>query len=257
MAIRYSSDFNAQIRKDVRNFNRRVLRAEKRGFRNLPKQVKVSELKSRYENRSDLVRELNRLRNLRRGDILNYVENQGGVKAISWQFDYVKSNLRNAKQYFEREYERVNKRVGRFPGERQYVDNIQAKLNLLEMNIDYMNQSQFRSVLATIDEFAKSPSKRKAEYRGFLSEVDLIMQRVGVSSEQRDKFFKKFEQLSPSQFLYAYDNNDIIGRIYELADSPKYGGVELNTTEEDAENLVNILLEEADDIVTDAKANMD
>ena len=33
MAIQYNKDFNAEIRNTVRNFNKKVIRAEKRGFR--------------------------------------------------------------------------------------------------------------------------------------------------------------------------------------------------------------------------------
>lgn len=258
MAIRFDSGYNKNIRSIVANYNQRRKRMIKAGFKQVPPHAKVSELKERYDTRSDLNRELERLKNLGRGDVLQKIETSGGVKAVNWQYKYLKNNVNNAKEYFEREYERVSKRVGKYPGERQYVDNIRAKINLLEMNIDYMNQSQFRSAIATIDEFAKAPSKRKAEYRGFLSEVEMVMDRIGISKEKKDIFFKKFEQLTPSQFLYAYDNNDIIGRIYELADSPKHGEeIELNTSDEDAEDLINVLMEEADDIILDAKDNMD
>ena len=258
MAIRFDTGYNAYIRKIVANYNQRRNRMFKAGIKQVPPHAKVSELKKRYDTRSELNRELERLKKLRRGDVLQKRETSSGAKISNWQYSYLKTNINSAREYYKREYKRVSKRVGRFPGERQYVDNMRAKIELLEMNPDYMSQSQLRSAIATIDEFAKAPSKNKAAYRGFLSEVEMVMDRLGISKEKKDMFFKKFEQLTPSQFLYAYDNSSIIGRIYELADSPKYGEeVELNTTDEDAENLINILMEEADDIILDAKANMD
>lgn len=259
MAIRFDASYNKDIRNIVGNYNQRRKRMIKAGFkeRQLPANVKVSELKASYKTRSDLNRELNRLKNLGRDDVLQRIETSTGVKAAKWQLDYLKSNIKNARNYYEGEYERVSKRVLKYPGERQYADTIRANLDLLDLNVDNMSPEQFRSAFVAIKNFAKSPSKRKAEYRGFLSEVDLVMERVGISSEKRDRFFKKFEQLTPSQFLYAYDNSEIIGRVYELADSPIHGEFKLNTTDEDAENLINILLEEADDIILDAKTNMD
>lgn len=256
MRVKLSQDLNAELRNTVRNFNKKVIRAEKRGFRNLPDLVKVSEIKSRYDTPSDIEREINRLRNFKRGDILTKVENSGGAKAIKWQFDYVKSNLNDAKAYFEKEYERVSKRVGRFPGERLYLDAIVSKLNLLEQNITYMSQSQFRSAMSAVNEFYNAPIKRTAQYRGFLSEVDWVMTKIGISAEQRDRFFKKFNGLTPSQFLYAYDNNPLIDRVYQLYIKQGDGEPRLDDPD-NAKGLIEDLMNEADDIVNDAKTNAD
>lgn len=258
MAIRFDSGYNKSIRSIVANYNQRRKRMIAAGYKHVPAPAKVSDLKARYETRSDLNKELNRLKNLGRGDVLKKIENEGGVKAVDWEFKYAKTNLKNAREYFSREYERVAKRVGKFPGERQYLDAIQAKMNVLDMDINYMNQSQFNSAISAINEFAKSPSKRRAEYRGFLSEVDMVMERLGYSSEQRNQILNKFNKLTPSQFLYAYDKSDIIGRVYELADSPKPGeGIVLNESEEKAQEIIDSLGEQVDDIVLDAQLNMD
>lgn len=258
MSIKYSSAFNNKIYSVVRNYNKRRTRMEKRGFKQLPAPAKVSELKSRYTVRSDLINELNRLKNLGRGDILTKVENEGGARSVAWEFDYLKTNSKNAKEYFQREYERVSKRVGRFPGERTYLDTISAKIDLLDKNINYMNQSDFRSAVTAINEFATSPTRRKEQYRGFLSEVEWVMEKTGYSKDERDAFFNKFSKLTPSQFLYAYDNNDIIAKIYNLYHKD-YGESEahLTSNEDDAKASIEELIEQADEIILDAKANMD
>lgn len=258
MAIRFDASYNKFIRDTVRNYNKRRKRMIAMGYRNIPRQELVSELKGRYDTRSELDKELKRLKNFGRDDILTKVETDGGVKVISWQYKYAKTNIKNAKDFFEREYQRVSKRAAKFPGERQYLDNIQAKINLLGMDLDYMNQSDFRSLITTIDEFAEHPSLQKARYRGFLSEVDWVMEKVGYDKEKRDAFFKKFTKLTPSQFLYAYDNNDIIGRIYRLYHK-HYGEEEGHLTDsaENAEDLLDSLTEQSKEIVEDAQLNAD
>ena len=257
MAIRYDKLLNNLIRNEVRNYNARLKRMSRQGVKRLPEKQYVGELKRRYNTKTELMREINRLRNVNKEQVVKSVETKGGAKVAQWQYTYAKTNRTAAKQFLEKQYERAEKRVGKFPGERMQLDTILAKINLLETPLEKLTQSQFRSVISTINEFATSPTQLKANYRGFLSEVDLVMDRVGIPEEKKNEFFKKFEQLSPSQFLYAYDNSDIISRIYELADSPKHGELALNTSEEDATDLINVLLEEADDIVLDAKANMD
>lgn len=257
MAIRYNKELNARLRREVDNFNKKRKRAIQRGFRQLPPAMKVSELKARYTVRSDLDRELNRLRRFNITNALERVETQGGIDSTSWELKYLKGNVRNARDYFQRELNRASKRVAKFPGEAERVNNIRAKIDILDIDLSYMNQEQFRSAKRAIFEYVEAPAKRKAGYRGFLTEVDLVMQRLGYSQDEIDSVLDKFNELNADQFLYAYDHFDIISRIYELADSPVYGGLKLNTTDEDAENLVDTLREQVDGVITDAKNNVD
>ena len=181
MAIRYDKSYNAEIARTVKNFNQKRNRAIKRGFKSVPSPIKVSDLKARYTTRDELNKQLTQLRKFSsKEDLLKKVENQGGASAIEWEFGYLKSNLKSAKDYFEGEYKRVSKRVGKFPGERMYLDTIASKIKLLDFNIDYMTQSQFRSAKSTISEFFNAPANRKAQYRGFLSEVEWVMEKTGI-----------------------------------------------------------------------------
>jgi hypothetical protein len=257
MAINFDNDLNARLRKEVRNFNKRRDRLERAGYRNLPAHQTVSELKSRYGLRRDLVREIERLKNFTRKDLEKKIGNMGEVKASSWQFDYLKVNQKAAKEYFQQEYERVHKKIGRFPGERTYLDTISAKLNLLNQDIRQMNQSDFRSAITAINEFAMSPTHRKEQYRGFLSEVEWVMEKTGISQEDRDKFFNKFSKLTPSQFLYAYDNNKIIEKVYSLYHKDYDDDEAYLTDEKNAESIIIDLMEQADIIVKDAQLNAD
>ena len=215
MAINFDSNLNARIRKDVNNFNRRRARLEALGYKNLPERQTVSEIKKRYNVRADLERELDFLRGFRQKDLEKKLEYQGGVKAIKWEYNYLKKNSKAAIAYFQREYDRVSKRVGRFPGESMYLDNIVTKLDILNTNIRYMSQSEFRSAIAAIKEFDRTPTLRTKQYRGFLNEVEWVMDKLGQPDRQKTAYFKKFEVLTPSQFLYAFDNNNIINRIYK------------------------------------------
>ena len=255
MAIRYSKELNARLRREVDNYNKKRKRAIQRGFRQLPPAMKVSELKARYTVKSDLDREINRLRKFNITNALERVETQGGIDSTSWELKYLKGNVRNARDYFERELKRVSKRVAKFPGEAERLNNIKAKIDILDIDLSYMDQEQFRSARRAIFEYVEAPAKRKAGYRGFLSEVDLVMQRLGYSSDEIDSVLNKFNKLNPEQFLYAYDHFDIISRVYELADSPIYGGLKMNTSDKDAADLIDTLKRDADKVIKDAKKN--
>lgn len=254
---RYSQEFNEALRNEVRNYNKRLARAEQRGYRNLPQREKVRDIKTKYKNVNDIRRQMARLRKFSVKSSMTKVANQAGTRVYQWQNDFIKANLAGAKEYFQQEYARVSKRELRFPGERTYLDTVGSKLRLLEQDISTLSESQARSMYVTVKEFYDAPQRREAQYRGFLQEVEWVMDITGVSDESKDAFFKKFGDLTPSQFLWAYDNNDIIAKILSLYQKNIDGGDPYLTDPEHAENMINILLNEADLIVEDAKLNMD
>lgn len=261
MPIKYDSEYNKRIAKDVKNFNAKRKRAIARGYKNVPEHLKVSELKSRYTTKKAMESQLRQLRRFtqNRGyDVLKKVEKQGGAEAIKWEWNYLKSNVKLAKEFYQRQYDLLASKVGEFPGERMQLDAIAAKLQTLDLDVRYMDQSQFNSFRAAIRGFMNYPKKLKAGYRGFLSEVDLVMTMVGIDEERKKKFFNKVNTLYPEQFNYLYQKSDLISRIYELADSPIYTGGELklNTTVDIAEDLIETLLEETDELVKEAKEKM-
>lgn len=256
MAIRYDSNYNAKINRVVKNFNQKRNRAIKRGFKNVPAPIKVSDLKARYTSRRELNKQLTQLTRFSRGGdaVLRQVENEGGATAIKWELDYLKANVKAARKFFADEYRTVAAKVGDFPGERMRLDAIAKKLSTLDLDLAYMSQSQFSSYRAAINEYINKPKSYAAGYRGFLAEVEGVMRLVGIPEGDIDKFFEKFKVLTPEQFHQLYENSDLIGRVYELADSPIYeGGLKLTTGKDEAKVLIDTLMEETDDLVDMAK----
>lgn len=254
MAIRYDANYNAKINRVVKNFNQKRNRAIKRGFKSVPPPIKVSELKARYTTRKDLNKQLDLLSKFAHGrDVLNRIENQGGARAIKWEFDYLKGNEKLARDFFIREYNRLAPKTVDFPGEKMRLDNIKYKIDMLDLDITTMSQSQFKTYKSAITEFINKPKNYAAGYRGFLSQVERVMRYLNFDDDTIDRFFDKFSALEPEQFHKLYEDSDLISRIYEIADSPIYGEMKLNSSDEDAEKLINTLMEETDDLVKKAQ----
>lgn len=258
MAIRYTPKYNAEIRRIVHNFNQTRNRAEKSGVpkNRIPNPVKVSELKANYKTKQELERVLNQLKRFSIASTNKRITIDNNFKTTKWNYDFLKGNRNIAKKYFEDEFKRVEKRVSNFAGERDYLNTISAKIDVLGKDINKLDDREFLASVRAVEEFMASPSIRKEKYRNFLTVVEDVMETVGIKKDKRDVFFKKFEQLTPTQFLYAYDNNDIIARVYALyfkRDSE--GDVILNTTTGSAEELIDNLYEQVDYIIDDAKSN--
>ena len=215
MAIRFDPAYNAEIRRAVRNFNQKRNRAIKRGFRNLPPQMKVSELKARYEKRSDLNRELKLIKAFSKEDALETVETSGGVTAIKWEVQYLKGNLKAAKEFYDRKIYKLSALdTDLTVMKKELLNNYKAKRSLLDLEIMNLDPSHFASYRATIDEYQNYRLQQQSSYRGWMNEVEVIMKRLGYDNKTINKFFEGFDKLSPSEFVTMYRQSNLISRIY-------------------------------------------
>lgn len=256
MAIKYDKAYNAEIRRDVHNFNQKRNRAIKRGFRNLPPPMKVSELKSRYDKRTDLNRELKLLKKFNKEDALETIETSGGVKAIKWELEYLKGNLKAAKKFYDREIYRMSVLdTDLTVMKRELLNNYKTKRSLLELELINLDPTQYAAYKATINEFQDYKLQQQSSYRGWMNEVESIMKRLGYDESTINKFFEGFEKLTPSQFVTMYRQSNLISRIYELYIPSRKGkgDFKLSTSEEDARDLIETFMEEKDEMITRAR----
>lgn len=261
MAIKYNKQYNDEIRKVVKNFNQTRNRIIKSGVAKskVPTHLKVSTLKSLARNRKELDRQLKKIKQFSRKELNRYITTDSGQKINKWKKEYLDLYTEQAKEFFNKRKELVEQKIKRgFAGETMRLNNIESKLQTLSLDTALMTESQFKSYESAIKEFMEAPEKMKRGYRGFLSEVDVLLNRVGdFSKDEIDSFFKKFSKLTPDQFQYLYEKADIIDRVYEIVDSPIHGNaLKMNTTKDDASNLLNTLLSEVDMLVKDAQENL-
>lgn len=257
MGIRYTSEYSAEIRRRIHNFNQTRRRAEESGVpkSRLPRPVKVSEFKKIYQNKRDLERVLNHLDKFSMKSTRDIIR-LDDIIMTRWDYEYFKLNRKLATQYFQSEYKRVEERTSTYPGERDYLDTISAKINVLTSDLSKLTGREIRAGLRAVQEFVASPSLRKTQYRNYLTIVEEVMDTLGFGEDVKNAFFKKFEQLTPTQFLYLYDHEPIIARIYELYfEKDEAGNVVLNLDEERAKDLINHFLENVDIMIEDTKRN--
>lgn len=219
--------------------------------------MSVSELKARYNTRKELNRELNALKRFNRlGDkALKIVETSGGAKAIKWEYDYLRRNIEYAKKYYDREISdaaRLNTPMQ--VAKAEFVNNLKAKRDYLDLELSQLSQSQFRTFRATINEYLNANVTRANGYRSWLNEVEFIMRNLGYDAKSINKFFEGFDELTPRQFLTMYRQNPLISRLYELYIPTKDKSFRLSTTEDDARELLDTFMQEKEEIIRKAKA---
>ena len=256
MAIKFDPAYNAEIRRVVKNFNQKRNRAIKRGYHYLPPTLTVSELKSRYTSRKQLNRDLNLIKkfNAKGDDALKVVETSGGAKAIKWEYEYLKKNLKYAKEFYDREIsDAARLDTPMMVAKSEYINNLKSKRDYLNLELAELSQSQFRTFRNTINEYLYANERNLSGYRNWMNEVELIMRNLGYDNKTINKFFEGFNELTPRQFLNMYRQSALVSRIYELYIPTKDHSFKLSTTEEDAKDLINTFMVEKDEMIKKAK----
>ena len=256
MAIRFTPEYNERINKIVRNYNARVRKANKEGRlrkSNLPETVSARTLKKSYTSRTDLDRELRTLEMFNR----KMARHPVGEHLTEYDIATIKANKQATIEHFEKLADVVRSKVGKnLPLQQGRLDTIEVNIKNLMQDVDTASESDKRAMLAYVNKYRKNFERQANGYRGFLSEVDMIMDRVGVSKEQKDVFFKKLSKLNSEEFYELYEKSDLVSKVYELADSPKYTGgkLVLYDTEQNARELIDTLLQEADMLIAEVKS---
>lgn len=253
-------NLNRRLTEAVRNYNLKIERARKAGVpkNRLPVPVQASDIRESLVLSRNIEKEIKRLEKFSRAST-EKVKLGKNVYGALWMKEYFKNNRTQAINYYESELRRLNKRAKKFPGESGYSDTVKAKLDVLNKNIDEMDEHEFKAGIRAIEKFIEVPSLRKTQYREYLEVVDKLMDTLGYSEKVKDEFFKKFQVLTPTQFLYMYDETDLIARIYNLYQGRDDDGeIVLNTgTADEAKELMDLLLQDVDYYILDALKNAD
>lgn len=255
MAIKFDPDYNREIRRIVYNFNRKRNRAIKRGIADkyLPEKRYVSELKMEFDTRSALNRELRNLEkfNTMGLDAYSVVETLGGGRTSQYNLDYIKSNLKATKDFYDRQIEdfkELRKTENRNHELDSYLDQLVINRQKLELDIDYLDDAGIRTFMTLTKKAGKYNKAKITGYRGFLTVVDQVMQYLGYDDKVINSLFEKLSDLSPNEFMTMYRHSNLIDRIYDLINSPPIAGRFINTDDDNAKELIDLLITDFDKI---------
>lgn len=254
MGIRFNPELNRRLIKSVTNYNRRVTRANKLGGirkDELPEKVRIRDLKRNYTNRKELINELENLESFRRKDV-----RKDALEAVSkYDLALIKNNRNETLKFLKNREKILQKRVKNgYPFEKTDLETVRHNIDVMNLNPETASQDELEAMERQVNNYRVFKRKQGAGYRGFMSEVDFVMRNVGIGAKERKEFFDKFSKLTPEELYYIYETNGLIDAIYGLADSPSVGNTKLNTTQVQAEQLIDELIKQADSLIKEAKA---
>lgn len=243
MAIKYDADLNNEIRRIVKNFNQKRNRALKRGFSYLPNKAFVSEIKTSFDNRTDLKRYLKELEkfNKLKDYALETVETLAGGRTSRYNLMYIKDNLKDTKAFFDRQIAEANELFASDPysiARREYLFNLEQKRRYLDINIMNLDQSGIKTFQKYTAQALNYNKSNITAYKGFLSGVEQIMKNAGIDQKRINQLYEKMANISPAQFIKMYRKSDVIAKLYDIIPSPSHGKSMINTSDEEVEDLV-------------------
>lgn len=220
---RYTPEFNAYARRVVKSFNQRVMRAEKRGLKNLPSLRSVRDLKAQFTTEDDLKKELASLRQFNESrDALKTKMLGNEAKITNWEFNYIRDNLEDLKQYYDRELKRARKRYKN----EQFDFALHEDVLNLEQTRDYLNRNLLELSKSELSTFRKYLNKYKNRnrtdqnfYDYYFEAFDFLGRVSGVPKDELNHIKEKINSLTPEQFYEFYKGHSEMKNILDYVPS--------------------------------------
>lgn len=251
---RYSSDFNAYTRRVVKSFNQRVMRANRRGIKNLPSLRSVRELKAMFETENDLKKELTELRKFNENrDALKIKELGNEARITTWEFNYIRDNLDDLKEFYDRELEKARQRYEAQPfnmGIREDVLNLEEKRMYLNRNLSELNKSELATFKRYLSNYQSRNRKDLNFYDRFFEGFDFLMRVSGVEKSKIKYVQDRINSLTPAQFYELYKQHDVMSELFDVVSSPERGEYYRKVREFEEEQKKKL----AEDLGVDAEA---
>ena len=180
MAIRYDKQLNADIRRTVSNFNRKVSRLEKQGRELIPDKISTQELKNQFTSRYELKRKLKELQRFSTKGAEDILKNQKGIEFTNWSYDNLKREIRRAKYVAGRETRELKKEITPLTITRKSAyNNALSRLKILNRDISGLTKSELNKVTANINRILDYDNKAEQFQANF---TDMIFSEYGVSN---------------------------------------------------------------------------
>lgn len=222
---RYTPEFNAYARRVVKSFNQRVMRAEKRGLKNLPNLRSVRELKAMFTTENDLKNELASLREFNENrNALDQKLLGEDARLTNWEFNYIRDNLDELKEYYDREIQKARNRYKNEPFDMAIRDDV---LNL-EQRRQYLNRNLLELSKSELATFRKYLSQYKGRnrtdvnfYDYYFDAFDFLARVSGVEKRKINYVKERINSLTPEQFYDFYKQHSEMKNILDYVPSPE------------------------------------
>lgn len=194
MAIRYDKKLNAEIRKQVNNFNAKIRYYEKQGKLLLPEKVSISDIKDTSYTRQDIRRKLNRLKRLNKKSV-ELVTSKGGVTSTIYE-------KRNLEIEFMRASRKINNKIKKFKQTRVRSFGKNEDVTIAEMFGEEMQNVMSKRQILNENKISNLNLKERERLKRLLTRIN---------NQQISPTFKNnyIDALTSTGYFYDYDTDKL------------------------------------------------
>lgn len=252
MAIRFDKDFNKEIRRIVKNYNRRIDRMELGGNYAIPEfipaRVSVKQLKATYTDRSLLQRRLKELDKVRESSS-EIITLKSGLKLPRFEYEQFKQNKAAVKRALTIERSRLTSTKLKFAGRSlgfsraelgdTRLQTVEATQRALQDEIDTLNASEYAKQSKIIARQIKRKIAQKEFYSNYLDMLFDTGREIGYDEEKIKFMTEKLARLNDVQFTNLFNDDEAIKRVvyyYSMQSHSKDG----EFTDEQIQQLTDV-----------------
>lgn len=226
MAIRFDKDFNAEIRRVVKNYNRRIQRLETSGNyafpELLPEKVSVRHLKSTYTERSLLARRLKELEKIRSSSS-ELVTLKSGLKLPRFEYEQFKQSKAAVRRALTAEKHRLLSVKLRFAGRSlgfsraelgdTRLQTVEATQRALQQEIDTLSASEYAKQSKIIARQINRKIAQKKFYGDYLDMLFDVGVEIGYDQERINYMRERLAKLNDTEFIRLFNDDEAIKRV--------------------------------------------
>lgn len=267
MAYKISKDSKKELQRAIRNFNSKIKRLETVDREiDIPEKESITAIKSRISSKWDLNREIDRLERFTKRNAEELVQNKAGVVLSRWEFENIQREQRRLNARLLREIERYGNITPTEFGTKQSatyaqmgdekLSNLKARQKAISnKRIRTSNKEQLKSLQTLLNKTAANYRKDKdIFYNNYLDGTLLNLgYYVGYDKEKLDYIKEKLNELTPDQFIKAFNTDVSLKDIQDRYVLSHEDGITPEILESDVTPVLDELYNNIDSIVASYK----
>lgn len=267
MAYKISKDSQKELQRAINNFNSKIKRLESVDREiDIPEKESISAIKDRVSSKWDLNREIDRLERFTKRNAEDLIKNKSGVVMSRWEFENLQKEQKRLSSRLLREIERYGSTKPSEFGKKSkftYAQMGDERLsNLMDKQEAISKGSISKLDKSSLDDLKSLMNKTAAIYRrdkstfyeSYLDGTLLnLPYETGYDRKKIDYIKEKLSELTPAQFIKAFNTESGLKDIQDKYIISKEKGVKIEDISEDVNNILDELYNNIDQIVADYK----
>ena len=267
MAYTISKSSVKELQKAVNNFNAKVRRLENVDREiDIPEKESITAIKDRVTSKWDLNREIDRLERFTKRNAEELIQNKSGVVLSRWEFENIQREQRRLSARLSREIERYgNIKPTEFGKKSKFtyaqmgderISNLKARQRAISgKSVMKLGREELSDLETIINKTRALYQREKTTfYDSYLDGTLLNLSYLTGYDQEKAKYIReKLKELSPSQFIKAFNSETGLKDLQDKYMISKEKGVNIEDISGDINATLDELYGSIDKIVADYK----